>query len=48
VILCQCNNKEAINFGHNFGIGMFQGLYIEKIIAEASMHRALKTTASGS
>ena len=48
VILCQCNNKEAIDFGHNFGIGMFQGLYIEKIIAEASMHRALKTTASGS
>jgi hypothetical protein len=48
VILCQCNNKEAIDFGHNFGIGMFQGLYIEKIIAEASMHRGLKTTASGS
>jgi hypothetical protein len=48
VILCQCNNKEAIDFGHNFGIGMFQGLYIEKIIAEASKHRGLKTTASGS
>ena len=48
VILCQCNNKEAIDFGHNFGIGMFQGLYIEKIIAEASRHRALKTTTSGS
>ena len=48
VILCQCNNKEAIDFGHNFGIGMFQGLYIEKIIAEASRHRGLKTTASGS
>lgn len=48
VILCQCNNKEAIDFGHNFGIGMFQGLYIEKIIAEASMRRGLKTIASGS
>ena len=48
VILCQCNKKEDIDFGHNFGIGMFQGLYIEKIIAEASMHRGHKTTASGS
>ena len=48
VILCQCNNKEAIDFGHKFGIGMFQGLYIEKIITDASRHRDLKTTASGS
>ena len=48
VILCQCNSKEAIDFGHKFGIGMFQGLYIEEIIAEASRHRGLKTTAASS
>ena len=48
VILCQCNSKEAIDFGHKFGIGMFQGSYIEKIIAEASRHRDLKTSASDS
>ena len=48
VILCQCNNKEAIDFGHKFGIGMFQGLYIENIITGASRHRDLKTKSSGS
>ena len=48
VILSQCDNKEAIDFGHKFGIGMFQGLYIEEIVAEASMRRGSKSTAPSS
>ena len=41
LILCRCDNCEAIDFGISVGINMFQGLYIEKLIAEDGQRREL-------
>ncbi|MEZ5690387.1 MAG: hypothetical protein R3D71_01815 [Rickettsiales bacterium] len=32
VILCRCDNKEAVQYGQALGISLFQGRYIDKII----------------
>ena len=34
MIMCRCDNREAIDFGRSLGIEMFQGRYAESLIAE--------------
>ncbi len=34
VVLCRCDNREAIDFGKSVGINIFQGRYIESLLAE--------------
>lgn len=40
-ILCRCDNREAIDFGRSVGIDMFQGRYVENLIAEDGRRRDL-------
>lgn len=32
IILCRCDNKTAIDFGHSVGIALFQGRYVDSLI----------------
>lgn len=32
VILCRCDNKEAVQYGHALGISLFQGRYIDSLV----------------
>lgn len=41
LILCRCDNREAIDFGRSVGIGLFQGRYVESLIAEDGRRREL-------
>lgn len=41
VIMARCDNREAVDFGRSTGIGMFQGHYIEHLIAEDERRRQL-------
>ncbi len=41
LILCRCDNREAIDFGHSVGIDLFQGRYVESLIAEDGRRREL-------
>ena len=41
VILCRVDNREAIDFGHSVGITLFQGHYVENLIAEDNRRREL-------
>lgn len=41
VVLCRCDNREAIDFGVAAGIGLFQGRYVENLIAEDERRRDL-------
>ena len=41
VVLCRVDNREAIDFGHSVGIELFQGRYIENLIAEDNRRREL-------
>lgn len=34
MILCRCDNREAIDLGRSLGINLFQGRYVESLIAE--------------
>lgn len=34
MIMCRCDNREAIDFGRSMGINLFQGRYVESLIAE--------------
>ena len=36
VILCRCDNDVAIKFGHSVGITLFQGRYVDKLLASAA------------
>jgi hypothetical protein len=36
VILCRCDNDAAIKFGQSVGITLFQGRYVDKLLADAS------------
>jgi hypothetical protein len=40
-ILCRCDSREAIDFGRNVGLNLFQGRYIESLIAEDGRRRDL-------
>ncbi|MCH7487616.1 MAG: hypothetical protein IIC04_11585 [Proteobacteria bacterium] len=41
VVLCRVDNREGIDFGHAVGIELFQGRYIENLIAEDNRRREL-------
>ncbi|MCK5167069.1 MAG: EAL domain-containing protein [Rhodospirillaceae bacterium] len=41
VIMTRCDNREAVDFGRSVGIGMFQGHFIEHLIAEDDRRRQL-------
>lgn len=41
VVLCRCDNREAIDFGMAAGIGVYQGRYVESLIAEDDRRRDL-------
>lgn len=40
-ILCRCDNRESIDFGHSVGIDQFQGRFVESLIAEDGRRRDL-------
>ncbi|NQU60502.1 MAG: hypothetical protein HQ512_05185 [Rhodospirillales bacterium] len=41
LIMCRCDNREAIDFGRSMGINMFQGRYVEGLIADDGKRREL-------
>ncbi|HEY9163211.1 MAG TPA: EAL domain-containing protein, partial [Magnetovibrio sp.] len=41
VIMARCDNREAVDFGRSVGINMFQGHFIEHLIAEDERRRQL-------
>lgn len=41
VIMARCDNREAVDFGRSVGIKMFQGHYVEHLIAEDERRRQL-------
>ncbi len=41
VVLCRCDTREAIDFGQAAGIGLYQGRYVETLIAEDERRRDL-------
>lgn len=41
LILCRCDNREAIDFGRSLGLTLFQGRYVENLIAEDGRRREL-------
>jgi hypothetical protein len=41
IVLCRCDNREAVDFGKSVGITLFQGRYIENLIAEDGRRREL-------
>jgi hypothetical protein len=41
VVLCRCDNREAIDFGRAIGISLFQGRFVENLIAEDARRRQL-------
>lgn len=34
IILCRCDNQEAVDFGHEIGISLFQGRHIDRMLAK--------------
>ena len=42
VILCRCDDEQAVTFGQSVGINMFQGRYIENLIAEENRRRDIE------
>ena len=41
VVLCRCDDREAVDFGKSVGITMFQGRHVETLIAEDNRRREL-------
>ncbi len=41
VVLCRVDTREAVDFGHSVGITLFQGRYIENLMAEDNRRREL-------
>jgi hypothetical protein len=42
VVLCRCDNREALDFGRSVGISLFQGRHVESLIAEEDRRRELR------
>jgi hypothetical protein len=42
VIFCRCDEEAAVEFGQEIGVNMFQGRYIENLIAEESRRREME------
>ncbi len=38
VVLCRCDSREALDFGHAHGITLFQGRYIERLLSAAGQN----------
>jgi len=41
VVMCRCDNRESVDFGRSVGIRLYQGRYIETLIAEDGRRREL-------
>jgi len=41
LVLCRCDSSDAIEFGRSVGIELYQGRYIENLIAEDNRRRDL-------
>ena len=41
LILCRCDDREAVDFGRSAGISLYQGRFVESMIAEDSRRREL-------
>ena len=41
IVMCRCDNREAIDFGRSVGITHFQGRHVENLIAEDGRRREL-------
>lgn len=41
VIMCRCDDREAVDFGQSVGIRFFQGRHVENLIAEDNRRREL-------
>lgn len=41
VIMCRCDSRESVDFGRSVGINLFQGRYVEILIAEDNRRRDL-------
>jgi hypothetical protein len=41
VVLCRVDNREAVDFGHAVGVELYQGRFIENLIAEDKRRREL-------
>ncbi|MBI2978341.1 MAG: hypothetical protein HYY38_05860, partial [Rhodospirillales bacterium] len=42
LVLCRCDDEQAVTFGQSVGINMFQGRYIENLIAEENRRRDIE------
>ena len=42
VIFCRCDEEAAVEFGQEIGVNMFQGRFIENLIAEESRRREME------
>jgi hypothetical protein len=42
VVLCRCDDREAIDFGRAVGAGLFQGRHVETLIAEENRKKELR------
>ena len=42
VVLCRCDDREAVDFGRSVGINLFQGRHVETMIAEENRKRELR------
>lgn len=47
VILCRCDDGDAIEYGQAIGINMFQGRHIERLIAEREIEMARRQPQTG-
>lgn len=41
VILCRCDNQDAVDFGHKSGIQLFQGRHVENLLANEMRRRQM-------
>ena len=46
IILSRCDREEAITFGHQIGITLFQGPYVDKLLNAANAARKGRAAAS--
>jgi hypothetical protein len=42
IVLCRCDSREAVDFGHSVGINLFQGRHVETLLAEENRKRELR------
>jgi hypothetical protein len=42
IVLCRCDSREAVDFGHSVGITLFQGRHVETLLAEENRKRELR------